>query len=144
MALPETVDVHHPAEAGVGLEPVQLALQEESVGAQVHEPAPVQQRLGHLVDLWMKQRLTPGDGHHRRPALLDGGHGLIDAQALAQHLGGVLDLAAPVALQVAGEQRLELDNQREFVPAGQLLAGQVGPDLDALAERNWHLSNLHR
>jgi hypothetical protein len=38
----------------------------------------------------------------------------------------VLDLAAAGALEVALEQRLELDEQRELVPAAELLLSQVG------------------
>ena len=40
-------------------------------------------------------------------------------------LARLLDLAAARALEVAREQRLELDQQRELVPAGELLAHQV-------------------
>ena len=70
---------------------------------------------------------------------------LIDGEPLAQDVGRVLDLAAAVAGQVAGEQGLELDDERELVPAGQLLAGQVGADLDALTQGDTHrLSDLHR
>ena len=94
--------------------------------------------LGHPVDLGMQQGLAAGDGDHGRPGLLDGGHGLLDGEPLAQDVGRVLDLAAAVAGQVAGEQRLQLDDERELVAAGQLLAGQVGADLDALAQGDAH------
>jgi ribosome maturation protein Sdo1 len=43
-----------------------------------------------------------------------------------------LDLAAAGALQVAGEQRRELDEQRELLIASQLLTHQVGPDAQRL------------
>jgi hypothetical protein len=44
----------------------------------------------------------------------------------------VLDLPAARALQVAGEQRLELDEQRKLLIASQLLAHQVRPDAQGL------------
>ena len=142
VALLESVDVDHPAETSVGLEPVQLPLQKQCVGAQVHETAPVEQGLGHPVDLRVQQRFPARDGDHGRPRFLDGGDRLLDRQPPAQHLSGVLDLAAAVARQVAGEQRFQLDDQRELVPPGQLLPGQVGADFDALTKGNAHSADL--
>ena len=37
---------------------------------------------------------------------------VLHRQALAEHLGRVLDLPAPGAGQVAGEERLDLDDER--------------------------------
>src|SRR5690606_16580790 len=95
--------------------------------------------LGHdLVDLRVHQRLAARDGHHRRAALLDGGDGLLDGHAPLQHVRGMLDLAAARAGEVAGEQRLEFEEQRELLPAAQLVPEDVGSDPDALAERHAH------
>ena len=85
------------------------------------------------VDLRVHQRLAAGDGHHRRAALLDRGQRLLDRHPLLEDVVRLLDLAAARALQVAREQRLELDEQRELLVSGQLLAHQVGADAQALA-----------
>src|SRR5207302_11259718 len=47
-----------------------------------------------------------------------------------------LELAAAGALQVAGEQRLELDEPRQLLCASQRLTHQVGPDAQRLTQ--WH------
>jgi hypothetical protein len=48
----------------------------------------------------------------------------------------LLDLAASVALEVAREQWLQLDDERELRPSAQLLLGQVAADSNALA--HWY------
>jgi hypothetical protein len=52
------------------------------------------------------------------PAFLDRGDGLVHRHALLQHVVRLLDLATARALQVAGEQRLKLNEQRELLPPG--------------------------
>src|SRR5439155_22087449 len=85
-------------------------------------------------------------GHHRRAALLDRGQRLLDRHPLLEHVVRLLDLPAAGALEVAGEQRLKLDQQRELVPPGQFLAHQVCTDPHALAQRHGHgdLTSLGR
>ena len=67
----------------------------------------------------------------------------------------MLDLAAAGAGQVAGEQRLDLHDQRVLLAAQQLLAQQVGADAQVLAKgdghqrtsagsRNWMVSSTTR
>jgi len=51
-------------------------------------------------------------------------------------IGAPLDLPAARALEVAGEQRLQLYQQRELLVAAQLLLHQVCPD--AHADGQWH------
>ncbi len=83
VALFQAIDVDNPRKGGMGLEPVELAFQQQGVGAQVDEALALEQGLGHFLDLGVQQRLAPGDRHHGGPALLDGGHGLFDREALA-------------------------------------------------------------
>src|SRR4029077_3899195 len=89
-----------------------------------------------LVDLRVHERLPAGDGHHRRAALLDRPDRLVHRHPLLQERVRLLDLPAPGALEVAREQRLQLDQEGELVMARQLLAHQVGPDPQALSQ--WH------
>jgi hypothetical protein len=84
----------------------------------------------------MHQRLAARDGHHRRAGLQYGTDGLLDRHAALQHVSRVLDLAAAVARQVAGEQRFELDDQRELLVTQQLLLGDVRADPHRLPK--WH------
>ena len=51
---------------------------------------------------------------------------------------GLLDLAAAGALEVAGEQRLELDEQRELLAAQQLLLHQVRAEPEGLTQGHGH------
>ena len=92
------------------------------------------------MDLGVDQRLAAGDRDHRRPALLDRRDRLIDGHAAAQLVLGVLDLAAAGARQVALEQRLKLDDQRELLAFGQPLAHQVHAHARALFEAGSHLA----
>ena len=52
--------------------------------------------------------------------------------------GGLRDLAAARALEVAGEQRLQLDQQRELLDPLELLLGQVRSQAQGLAHRHGH------
>src|SRR5205823_818551 len=65
----------------------------------------------------------------------DGG---LDAHALLQDARRVLDLPASGARQVAREQGLELDDQREPFASVQFLLEQVETHAGLLAERNGH------
>src|SRR5215472_17583798 len=84
----------------------------------------------------MHERLTAGIRNHRRTALVDRSERLLDRHPLLQQACGLLNLAAARALEVAGEQRLQLNEQRELVFAAKPLPHQVGPDAQALAQ--WH------
>ena len=144
MALLEPVDVDNPAEARVRLETVELAFEEQSIRTQVDEAATVKERLGHFVDLGVQQRLATGNRDHGGAGLLNCSHRLLDTHPLAQDLRRVLNLSAPVAREVAGEERLQLHNERELLAPSQLLTSHVRADLDALAQWDSHLADLHR
>ena len=108
------------------------------------------------LDVGVEQRLAPGDGDHRRAALLDRADHVLHRQPLAEDVGRVLDLAAPRAGEVAGEQRLDLHDEGVVLGPLQLLPQQVGADLGcsvasgmgisapALVERNWTVSSVVR
>src|SRR6266567_2763697 len=132
--------MHHPREIGRRRELVDVLADEQRVGTQENELLAGDQLADDLIDLRMHEGLPAGDGHHRGTALIDGADRLLNRHPLLEHRVRLLDLAAPRAFQVAGEQRLQLDEQRELVPAGQLLTNQVGPDPQALAQRHRHLN----
>ena len=113
---------------GDGLKQPQLALQQQSVRAQVHVLLAGDQLANDLVDLGVDQRLAAGDRDHRRATLLDRADGLVDRHPASELVLGMLDLAASGAFQVALEERLEFDDQRKSLAASQLLLEQVGAD----------------
>ena len=138
VALAQPVDVDRPCEVGAGLEFVELALQQDRVGAQVHESPARHQLAGDQVYLGVHERLAARDRDHRGAALLDRPHGLLDRHPLTQDVVGMLDLAAAGAGQVALKQRLELDQQREALAFGQPLAHQVPAHVSALPKAHRH------
>jgi hypothetical protein len=140
VALTHAVDVHRPREVRRGFEQVQLLLHEQRVRTQVDELLPLHQLGRDLVDLGMDQRLAAGDRDHGRAALFDRRHRTVHRHALLQDVRGVLDLAAAGAREVAREQRLQFDQQREPLSAGQLLLDQVGPHTNLLPRAHRHVN----
>src|SRR5689334_9585692 len=84
----------------------------------------------------MHHRLAACDRDHRSAAFLDRGDRLLDRHPLTQHVVRLLDLAAAVALEIAGEQRFELDDERELLAAADLVREQVPADSHFLA--HWY------
>jgi hypothetical protein len=138
VALAQPVQVHRPREVGRGGEVVHLLAHQQRVGAQVDELAARHQLGRDQVRLRVDERLAVGDRHHRRAALLHRGDRGLHAHPLPEDVRRVLDLPAAHTGQVAGEQRLQLDDQRELLPPGELLPGQVGADPQVLAQRHSH------
>ena len=139
MAFLQAIHVNCPREVRARLEIGELALQEDRIGTQIHEALALDQLRGDHVYLRVNQRLAAGDRDHRRTALLNRTDRLLDRHALAQHMLGLLDLAAAGARQVALEQRLELHDQRKLLAAGQALTRQIPTHPRALPYRNRHL-----
>src|ERR1700750_1050511 len=90
-----------------------------------------------ITSIWGGISGSPAaEGTHGGAPPLHGADRLLDRHPLLEDGVRLLDLPAAGALQVAGEQRLELDEQRELLIASQLLAHQVGPDAQRLTQ--WH------
>src|SRR6059058_2179670 len=79
-----------------------------------------------ITSIWGCISGSPPAMDHRGAALLDSADRLLDRHPLLEDGVRLLDLAAAGALQVAGELRLELDEQRKLLIASQLLTHQVG------------------
>src|SRR5215469_272175 len=132
----QSVDVDDPGEVRRGLELVQFLRDQQRVGAQEHELLALDELIDDHVNLRVHQWLAARYRDHGRAALFDGPDGLLDRHPLLQQAGGLLNLAAPSAFEVAGEQRLELYKQRELLLTRQLLAHQVAANSQALTQ--WH------
>ncbi len=125
VALAQAVEVHHQGEVAARLEPLQAALEEHGVGAEVDVDLAADELGDHLVDVRVQQRLPACDRDHRGPALLHRPDHVLHRQALAQHLGRMLDLPAARTGQVAREQRLDLDDERVVMRPLQFVLQQV-------------------
>src|SRR6185437_459194 len=88
--------------------------------------------------LLVHQGLAAGDRHQRGAALLGRRDRLLDRHALAQRLLRVLDLPAARTAEVALEQGLELDEQREPLATPDLLRRPIARDGKALPKRDAH------
>ena len=99
----------------------------------------VEQLAHDLVDLRVHQRLAAGDARPsaRRTPRTAATACSTGIRCLSTSRR-VLDLAAARALEVAGEQRLELDEQRELLPPLDLLLHRYVPSRMRLAQRHAH------
>src|SRR5450432_835982 len=136
----QTVDVNREREVRRRLE-VELVptfAHEFGVGAQVDILLALDKLVDHHVDLRVHQRLTARERHHRRASFLDRRDRPLDRHPLTEQIVWLLDLPAPVAFEVAREERLEFDDQRKLAHPVDLLGEQVPADTDALAHWNSH------
>ncbi len=92
--LTQPVDVDDEGEVRRRCELRHLLPKQQSVGAQQDKLLAGNELTDDLVELRVHQRLTTGDRHHRRAALLHRGHGVLDAHPLLENGRRVLDLAA--------------------------------------------------
>ena len=113
-------------------------LQQQRVGAQVYVLAARDQPLDNFLDLRVQQRLAARDRHHWCAAFLDGVETLPRGELALQNMGGILDLSAAGAGQIAAKERLKHQNQRVAPAATQFLAEHIARYGPHLAERHAH------
>src|ERR1700686_1272202 len=89
----------------------------------------------------MHQRLTAGGRNQRRSAFIHRFETVFRGEIGFQDVGGVLDLAASSASQVAAEQRLEHEHERIALASGQFLAQDVRSHCPHLGYGNCHCSS---
>ena len=133
-----TVDVNGEAQVLAGLEEVQLFFQQQGVGAEINIFLARDQAFDNFVDLGMHQRLAAGDGDHGGAAFIHGFEAVFRGKIGFQDVGGILDLAASGAGQIAAEQRLEHEHERIALASGQFLAQDIGSHRPHLGYRNCH------
>ncbi|MDX6415051.1 MAG: hypothetical protein QOH23_2461 [Gaiellaceae bacterium] len=81
----------------------------------------------------MDERLAARDRHHWRAGLLDRPDRHVDRHPLLEDVVWVLDLPAERAGQIALVERLQLDEERELLPALELLLGEIRADPNGLS-----------
>ena len=132
------VHVHAEAEVLARLELVELALEQDGVGAEVDESPPVDQRAGDVGDLRMQQRLPSGDADDGGAALVGSAHALRDRELAAEELYGILDFSAASAGEIAAEERFQHQHQRVALSPGEALLQEVSAHRHHLPCRNCH------
>ena len=120
------VHVDGKAQIFAGLEQVQLFLEQQRVGAEVNVFLAGDQAFNNLVNLGMHERFAAGDRDHRGAAFVHRLETFFRSEVFFQDVGGVLDLSASGARQIAAEQRLEHEHERVALASGQLLPQDVG------------------
>src|ERR1700693_4229637 len=100
--------------------------QQQRVGAEINVFLARDQTFNNLGDLGVHERFAAGDGDHGGSAFIDGAEALFWRKIFLQDVGGVLDLAASGAGQVAAEQRLEHEHKRVLLAPSELLPQDVG------------------
>ena len=133
------VDVDGEGQVRIRLEVLQLALQQDRVGAEVDELLALGEAVGDLDDVLVDQRFAAGDRHHWRAALLHRVPALLRREPAAQDVGRMLNLAAAGAFEVALQQRLQHQHERVALGAPQPLTNDVFADLDRLSKRGSHM-----
>src|SRR6267378_5302832 len=125
-----------PREIRVGLEQVDLFLEEQGVGAEVDKFLFGHDTGGDLINVAVQQRLATGKHHDRGAALLDSLEALIDAQALIEDRVRVVDLAAAGTGEVAAKQRLQHQNQRIPPHTPDVSSEDISTNPNRLTQRN--------
>ncbi len=128
----QAVEVDIEGQVGTGLKTLQLALDEQAVGAEVDKPFLPDELADNGVDLRMEQRLSAGNGHHRRAALPGRAHALVHGEHLLHDLARLVDLAASLAVEVAEKKGLEHQDQGEFFRSPEQPADDIRTDASFL------------
>jgi hypothetical protein len=136
MLVLQAVEVDGEGEVFGGLEEIELALEEQGVGAEIDVLFAGHEAVDDFVDLGVDQRFAARDADHGGAAFLDGVEALLRGEALVEDVIRVLDLAAAGAGEVAAEERFEHQNERVTLAALQLLRNDVGGDRPGLGYWN--------
>lgn len=112
--------------------------QKKSVGAQINIFLAGDQACNDLANLRVHERLAAGDGNHGRAAFFDGAKTFFRSEIRFEDVGGILNLAASRAGQIAAEERLEHEHERVLLATGELLAQDVARNGPHLGYGNWH------
>jgi hypothetical protein len=132
----QAVHVHGEREVLGGLEKVELTLEEQGVRAKINILFALHEAGHDLVDFIMDQRFATRDADHRCAAFLHRVEALLGCQAFVENVGGILDLTATGAGEIAAEKRLQHEDERITLAALELLGDDVGSNCPRLRDRN--------
>ena len=122
------VEVYAEGEIFAGLEEINFLFQQQRVGAEIDVFLAGDQALDDLGDPGMHERLAAGDGNHGRATLIHSAEAFLGRELFLEDVGGILDLAASGASQVAAKQRLQHEHERILLAPRKFLAQYVRRD----------------
>ena len=120
----------------------QLFAQEHSVRADVNDPFLRQQAGDEILDVRVDQRLAPADRNHRRPALRRGTQAVFQRHDLLQRGRILADAPAAGAGEVAGVERLQLQDRRKFLNAPDFFSDDMARNPGGQRERKPHRARI--
>ncbi len=120
------------------LEKIELLAHQDSIGTQIDETLPLQQRRHNLINLSMNERLTTSNRDNWRTAFLNRVNTLLNGESASQDILRMLDFAATGTGKIALVERLQLQNQRKLFAAFQLLVKNIGCDTEILTQGDRH------
>lgn len=103
---------------------------EHGVRADVDNALLLAQADDQFLDLRVNQWFAAADGYHRRVAILCGREALLERHHVLQRCGILADAAAAGAGEVAGVQRLKLQDHGELWGLAELMLDDVTGDFD--------------
>jgi hypothetical protein len=115
--LPESIQMNGKAEEFGRFEKVELALQEQRVGAEVNVFLARDKARDNFVYLGVDEWFASGNGDHGGAAFFRRPPALLRGEAAVQNVVRVLDFAAPGASEIAAKKRLEHEHERVFPAA---------------------------
>lgn len=111
---------------------------EHAVRADVDDAALGPETGDQLLDLGVDEGFTAADRHHRSIALGSGGEALLERDDVLQAGGILTDASTAGAGEVAGVERLQLQDHRELRGATEAMPDDVLGDLGGQRERKTH------
>jgi hypothetical protein len=121
----QSVHVDGKCEVFGGLEEVDLAFEEEGVGAEINVFFAGHEAFDNLVDLRVDERFTARNGDHGGATFVGRVPTLLGGQAFVENVVGILDFATACAGKIATEEGLEHEHQRVVLVALEFLANDV-------------------
>ena len=101
------IQMHRERQVLRGLEAIEMFFEQDRVRAKVDVLLASDETFNDLMNLRMQQWFAAGDRDHWCPAFFDRLKALLGREVLSEHGGGMLNLAAAGAGQVAAKQRFE-------------------------------------
>ena len=121
---------------------LELLLELDRVRAEVDVLPASHELFDEPADLRIHERLPARNAHDRRAALLHRPETLLHAELLSEDLGGVLDLPAARAREVAPKEGLEHQDERVAPAASELLPEHIRRHRPHLRGRNAHRGSI--
>jgi len=138
----QAIEMDGQGQIGRRLDPVQVLLQKDGIGAEVDKSLPVHETLDDFPDFVMDEGFTSRDGDNRSPAFIRRLKALLRRQAFVQNFLRILDLPASRTFEIAPEKRFQHEDKGKPLFAFHFLTKYIGADLYGLMQGYRHAVNL--